>query len=77
MSENQVTGFILTHYEADERKMIIELFFSADKEHQQSLTEMLRFSLISANKKYPSDTTLVLPCEEEQQISFVNKLFGE
>ena len=77
LSGNLVSGFMLFHYNANERKLILELLFSSDKENQRSLAEMMRYSFLAANKKYPPDTMLVMPYEKDVHLPFINKLFGE
>ena len=77
LSKDHVSGFMLLHYNANAEELILELLFSSDRENHRSLAEMIRYSLVAANKKYPPDTTLVLPYEKELHAPVINKLFGE
>lgn len=77
MSDGRVTGLMLFHYDEGKDQIIAELFFSADKENLISLAEMLRCSLLAAGKKYDKNTKIVLPYEEDRQLPFISRLFGE
>ena len=68
---------MLFHYDEGKDQIIAELFFSADKENLISLAEMLRCSLLAAGKKYDKNTKIVLPYEEDRQLPFISRLFGE
>ena len=77
MSGEQVTGFCLIHFNPKKKEMIGELLFTADENNAASIAEMVRFTIVAANAKYPADTTLILPNEEKQHKAFIQKLFEE
>ena len=76
LSGDQVSGFMLFHYNKNQRELIMEFLFSSDRENHRSLAEMMRYSLMATIKKYPPDTTLVLPYDEEIHAPLFKRLFG-
>ena len=77
MVDGHVTGMFLTHFSEKDQTLIVELLYTEDKDHARGLAELIRYSLIAANEKYPSETTVVLPNDEKIHKPFIKKLFGE
>ena len=77
MTGEKVTGLCLTHFREKEHETIMELLFTVDEDNARSIAELIRFSIVAANAKYPPDTTIVLPAELEMHEAFIRKLFGE
>ena len=77
LTDGQVTGLDLLHYNKMEKTLIGEAYVSTVEDNLQNLVEMLRFSVIAMNKKYPQDTRFVIPYETEQHMLLVGRLFGE
>jgi N-acetylglutamate synthase-like GNAT family acetyltransferase len=76
MEDGRVTGMCLTHFDEKEKELIVELLYTEDSDNARGLAELIRYSLIAANKKYPPDLTVVLPNDEKFHKPFIKKLFG-
>ena len=72
-----VCGVCLIHYNRREQALYVELLYALGKNYARSLGEMVRCSLMEAVKKYPEDTTVVLPCDERLHGPIMDKLFEE
>ena len=77
MVDNHVSGMCLTHFDEKKQELIVELLFTEDVDKARNLAELIRFSLVAANEKYPPETTLVLPYDEKLHKPLVNRLIGE
>ena len=77
MEDGRVTGMCLTHFDEQEKELIVELLYPEDSDNARGLAELVRYSLIAANEKYPPDLTVVLPNDEKLHKPFIKKLFGE
>ena len=71
-----VSGICLTHYNAREKRIIVELFFATGNDNNISLIQLMEYSILAAARKYPPETTVTLPYEEASRIKLVDKLFG-
>ena len=77
MTEERVSGLCLVHFNRKAETVITELLFTSEGDSVRSIAELLRFTLLAANGKYPAGTTILLPNDEERHRQLVKKLFGE
>ena len=77
MMDEHVSGMCLTHFDEKKQELIVELLYTEDVDKARNLAELIRFSLVTANEKYPPETTLVLPYDEKLHKPLINKLIGE
>ena len=76
-NDEKVSGVCLIHYNRTEHALYAELLYAVGKEYVRSLGELVRCSIIAAVKKYPADTTVVLPYDREFHRPLMEKLFAD
>ncbi len=74
LEDSKVTGMLLIHEGAD-RRLYIDLLFSAGSEFRIDIVSMMRFSLNEAAKAYPPETQVVIRRHSAETEALANKLF--